>query len=357
MCGLAGILRAVTLTALTAVGAATAGAANVNVLNNSAHEAGKLLRDLLILKPSGVVNVRAFVDRTTPLPNDNTFDPRIVVDALNTAKTYYSMSEDSAVNHAPYSIVSNSFTGYTRGVEPAFYAVLSAHGLLDDWAYTRALPAGTPPPIYSAAIDDGARGVTGPGVEFSLAPGYKGFDTKDLSSTVAGATAIFVAMKLDHPDWTWPDVKGALRQTASNWPHGYDATGHGYGVIDYDSADAIKSATALYLQPPIVTLTMHGRFARVTFYPFRQTRRKAEVLYAVPPAYVWPVRNEYTDADLRAAAAKLVYVSNDADVSPSFSYPASASRMLMVVALTTDGAGHYSRVESFCRSTLPVPAP
>lgn len=309
------------------------------VLNNSAHEAAHLLTDLLILEPS------ATVDRTTMAPNDNTFDPNLVADSLNPLVTFYSQANDAPVNHSPYAVLSTPFTGYTLSIETANYATFEGNAIANGWSYSSSLAALTPPPVYSFTV---GLGLTGPGVEFTLSNNYKGFDTTSLSTVEVGVAALFAAMQINHSTWTWPDIKGALRQTAANWATGYDPTNFGYGVVDFDSATALANTNAIFLQPPVlqVSAVPPGRLS-VTLYPFRQSRRDHEIVFVAPLSYVWPLKNEYTTADLNASGGAGIYASNGTDVIPtavvSVSVPPGRYN---VIAFTTDGSGNYSRVEA-----------
>jgi hypothetical protein len=95
-------------------------------------------------------------------------------------------------------------------------------------------------------------------------------------------------------------------------------------------------------------MTTSDTTAQITLYPFRQTRRSHEVIYSINPTYVWPAgKSELLSADLAAAGATLLYNSNGTDVIPTVSIARPTIAPLWIVAFTTDGAGHFSRVEEF----------
>ncbi len=79
-----------------------------------------------------------------------------------------------------------------------------------------------------------------------------------------------------------------------------------------------------------------GTSLAVTLYPFRQTRRSFEVVYRIPSSYHWPLKNEYTSADIAAAGGTLLYTSNGSDNIPQFTYNATVAGTIDLVAFTTD---------------------
>ena len=255
----------------------------------------------------------------------------------------------AAPSRSPACSLSNSFSSYTNTIDTGNYATLVADGTLDNWAYVPNSPlASTAQPPTVAVTSNSSPGATGYGIEFSLASAYKGCDTSSPSGGTGVMAGLLAAVKLAHPTWNWWDIKGAFRQTAANWSTGYDHTNYGYGVVDYDSAVALASTSAVYLQPPVMTLSLSGFFYTVNLYPFRQSRRVREVVYAVPRSYSWPRKNEYVLADITASGGTLAYTSNGTDVIPTFTYVTSpAGPAVNLVAFTTDGSGAYSRVEEF----------
>ena len=345
------------VTALAAV-SAVARPAPVTVLINSAHGAGEAVEAIKILKGSAVLGTRIIVDTTVCAPNDTTYDPNFVWDSLSTTTPFYSVTANGggydcgppprSENHAPYTVLNRSFSSPPS--EAAHYGTLEAHHIVLSVAYLGPATnrAYVQPGIYTVnTASPNAGEKSGLGVEWALAADYKGMRSDAPSWVTADMSGILAAMRLDHPRWTVPDIVAALRQTASNWPTGYDASNWGYGTVDYDSADAIAGTAALYLEPPVVSVANYGCYATITLYPFRQTRRAHEAVYSVDPSYAWPVKNEYTATDISASGARLLHTSKGTDATPMFSYAPGVTGTATLIAFTTDGRGDYSRVESF----------
>ena len=335
---------------------------------NSAHGATYLLTDFGILKPSVVIGTQVVIDRTTCSPSDTTFDATFVTDATSNASYEFFPAQNgddcpstNAENFVPYNVLNQSFS------DPPIE--ISNYATLEQYDSTLSLPylapctyelSCTQPGIYSVntvSANQSQRPSSSSGVSFELSASYKGFNTTAASWVTAAMSAIYLALKYDHPTWTVPDITGALRQTAANWSTDYNASNYGYGVVDYDAADSISSTSSIYLEPPTVDVANYGYYARITLYPFRQTRRAYEVVYSENPSYSWPVKNEYTTSDLTAAGGTLLYTSNGTDVTPSFLYVPSVSGTLNIVAFTTDGSGNYSRVESFSKIAIALTNP
>jgi hypothetical protein len=344
----------------------TAAAPVIAALVNSAHGANQLYADFTILKSSALVGTSVILDRTTCSPSDTTAYPNFFV-AAGTATTaqFFSVRDGNkcgppitdAENYLPYRVLNYSFTG--GPTEDVYYALFAQYDQVASLPYLGSC-TGTgickQPGIYTVETvsqNQAGRRPSASGVEFEFSESYKGFDTYAASWVTAGMSAVLTALRYDHPTWTAPDIVAALRQTAANWSTGYSATNYGYGIVDYDKADAIASTAALYLQPPVMDIVKFPDYAAIILYPFRQTRRAHEVVYAVDPSYAWPVKNEYTTADITASRATLLYTSNGGDLTPTFSYtPAAPGRSVTLIAFTTDGKGHYSRVESFSAQQL-----
>lgn len=297
-----------------------------------------------------------------------TFDDNIIADTQNSSlNNANAASYQYPVNHAPYILANNSRTGYdlkTWG-DLGTYAQLQMSGLMMSWAFVQALPPGTPPPITSTTTTatSGPASLAGAnwGLEFGISNNYKGFDTSAASWVTAAMTAVLAAIKVDHPAWNWFDIKGALRQTASNWVTGWDAANFGYGAIDYDSATALASPAAIYLQPPILQAPSVSDKVSVTIYPFRSSRRHHEVVYLVPASYVFPTNSEFTAGEISNlinAGGQLVFTGNTTDTTPSgvASFTSIPGGRYKLVALTTDNAGAYSRVEAWSVQTVTVTA-
>jgi hypothetical protein len=350
----------------------TAPAASVvAALVNSAHGANQLVADFKILKPSSQLGTSVILDRTTCSPSDTTAYPNFFAAAgMDTMAPFFSVLDGNdcgppvrgAENYVPYGVLNYSFTGAPG--EDVYYSQLSRYDQAASLPYLGACVVAAicrQPGIYlveTASQNQDPLAPSASGVEFEFSASYKGFDTSAPSWVTAGMSAVLTALRYDHPTWTAPDIVAALRQTAANWSTGYSATNYGYGIVDYESADAIASAASLYLQPPVMEVINFGDYAAIVLYPFRQTRRAYEVLYAVAPSYPWPRKNEYTAADITASRAKLLYTSNGTDMTPTFSYtPATSGGAMTLVAFTTDGKGHYSRVESFSAQQVTVKSP
>lgn len=324
-----------------------------NVLNNSAHFAGTINSAITTLLGAGIVEVSMFNDQTNL---SSTFTPNMIPLATDTGATNFKIPSGVARNNAPYQVLSNPFSTYTNAIEMQNYAALEAGDIIDNWAYdpTSPLAVNAAPGVYVDAIDVTSDSLSGGGISFAMTPAYKGFDTTTLSSTTSNFGGILGALRHSHPSWSAPDIIAALRQTASNWASGYNPANHGFGAIDYDSATAIGSPAALFLQAPIFSVQMASNRATITLYPYRQTRRVNEVIYLVPSAYVWPVKDEYVLADITAAGGSLVYSSNPVDVIPiaTVSLTAYNPGTYKLVAFTSDGAGAFSRVEMFTPQTI-----
>lgn len=314
------------------------------------------------IAPAISATVGSSVIRNPIYIDDDLHPPSIfqtVVDATNASMNFYAPGASTAENHAPYPVINASACcANGQGDDALYYAKLLSQGAI----LTQAEAAGWggkfpsrigPGTLESAATSPNSNdGTTGWGVEFGLSSSYLGLDTSEDSWTSAEMAAFFAALKYSHQTWNWFDIKGAFRQTASHWSTGYSHTAYGYGFVDWTRANAVAGPSSLYLQPPGVTMANGGFYSRITLYPFRQTRRAYEVVYSVNPAYTWPVKNEYTAADIAASGATLLYTSNGSDVTPAYTYTPAASGTLTVVAFTTDGIGNYSRVEEFSTNSI-----
>jgi hypothetical protein len=360
------------LAAVRTIQAATAPA----VLINSGHAAPYVTKDLAILHPelnspsglSAIDNTCGGATTASACAANLQLDLTIVADSQNTSLANLNVATSQyPVNHAPYVLVNNSFSAYNQSfwdLQP--YAQLQADGVLMSWAYVETYEPGTPPPLVSvtttATSGPASLAATNWGLEFGMANNYKGFDTSAPSWVTAAMTAVLAAMKLDHPSWSWFDIKAALRQTASNWATGWNPAQFGYGAIDYDSATSIPSTAALYLQPPVLQLSKSadGKIV-VTLYPFRSSRRAYEVVYVIPTGYLFPMKNELTAADISnlvSAGGQLVFTGSHSDVIPTgeASFTPTPGMAYTLVAFTTDGLGSYSRVETWCPQSVTDPA-
>ena len=330
------------------------------ILNGGTHAADHL--GPAITAVGGTPNTTTFTDRmsdTDPL--------NVVVESSNTVGTpFFSYPSGTATNHAVYQVINSSMAGYYIGEDQGNYAILQPQGTIYSRPFAQAGQApGTPPPIVEAASSspNSSNGGTGNGIEFGLSASYLGLDTTADSWVSAYMAGFLAQLNVNHPTWTWGDIKGALRQTAANWAGGYDPTSYGYGAINFASANAIASTSAIYLQPPQLVAGILNSQVHITLYPFRTTRRDHEVVYTYTSAPVFPGgKNEYTTADLNAInttyGGTLVFTSNGTDVIPSGI--ASGDHVNdpgthLLVAYTTDGAGNYSRGEQ-AYSVVTTPA-
>jgi hypothetical protein len=331
-----------------------------NVLNNSAHAAGNIAPAINVVLGAGHVDTDIFVDMSSL--SQTGADSNIVALATDTGHTNYSAANNAPTNHAPYALTSNSYSGWSPSTDQSAYATSIANGLASSWAFCpfpSAFPAGTPPPVVDTTIlQTGSTCFSSAGsggLEFNIPANYKGLDTSSPSGGTATFSGLLMGLKYNHPTWNWQDIKGALRQTASNWATGW-ATGTGFGDINYDTANAVASSSAIYLQGPLVNVTQtSGNTYTATLYPYRQTRRVNEAVYVVSTSYSWPAKNEYTLADITASGATLLYTSNGTDINPTFSFALHLPvGNYYVMGFTLDGSGGYSRVDGYTPNTVAV---
>jgi hypothetical protein len=341
-----------------AVFANSAGAAP-NVLNAGTHADVDIAPAVQAALGPGVVDSAIDVDYDPPASI-----AQALTDSLSTSATLYSVASSHAVNHAPYAVVNGSYCcSHGQGDDPTYYPSLSTTGQILSIGFALQvgglLPTGTAPPTATttASAPNSTNGGTWWGIEFGLSSSYFGLDTSADSWVSAEMAGFLAALKYEHPTWNWFDIKAALRQTASNWATGYSHTAYGYGFIAWIDANAIGSPSQLYLQPPGMRIVNNGSSLSGTLYPYRQTRRVNEVVYSVALSYQWPVKNEYTAADLSASGGTLIFTSDRTDHTPQFTYQATTTGTVNLVAFTNDGAGHYSRVEEFSVMSESVTAP
>lgn len=288
---------------------------------------------------------------------------------LNASGTYLAGNTTTPpINHAPYALANLSFCCWSTDgaflsfvpMDTQLYNALQTQNAILAVSYGGSLalpnprPLNTQPPIVttSGSATNSGDGATGGGIEFGLSPSYLGLNTSADSFISAEIAGFLLAMQYQHPTWNLQDIKGALRQTASNWATGYNPTAYGYGLLDYASATAVTSPAAVFLQPPEVGVQQFTGSLLVTLYPYRQARRVQEVLYSVNPSYVWPLKSEYTAADLVASGGTLLFTSNGALQTSTFTFVPLVSGSVTLLAFTTDGTGAYSRVESFSAQTF-----
>ena len=333
--------------------------AGPNVLSSTAHAAEDIGPAIVAVLGAGHVDVDIFVDETSTDNGTNFLGTGMIAAAVNATRVNFQVANPSnQVNHAPYAIVTQSSLGFSvSNLDLMFYSSLQSNGVLYSWPMVYPDGTPTPPPVISTNIEAGAINPNrGGAIEFSMSANYKGLDTSTSSAVTAGFAGLLAAFMHNHTGWTMQDAKAAFRQTGPNWSTGW-STNLGYGNIDWDSANLISSTGSLYLQPPIITAVSAGmNKLTITDYPYRQTRRDHEVVGLFPSGYPWPVKNEYTTADLTTAVAAggmLIYTSNSTDMIPTATVSFSvAPGAYDLIGFTTDSAGHFSRVELFSR--IPV---
>jgi hypothetical protein len=337
-----------------------------SLLNNSSHAAfdGELVANLV---GPGVWGTTVFVDATQP----NTASPQfvspaaLIQDATNAANTYYTAGTGTPVNHQPYRVVSMSSSGYGLALDLQDYTAAVSGNVLLNMAYVGSLNpgvAGQPPPVAMTVVDFCQDGSASYGAEFCVNQGYHQAEhcfTDSPSNTTNCFSQMLLALAYKHPGWNNFDLVAAFQQTAANWSSGYAHAAFGYGAVNFEAATAVASATlacpssgtpaSLCLRPPLLLIQKPGCNAQLTLFPALTTRRLAggfEAIYTVNPAYAWPLKNEYSAADLSAAGASLLYASNGSDVLPGYTYVPAAAGTVSFAAFSSDGKGHYSRMEA-----------
>lgn len=330
-----------------------------NILNVGGHAAGSIASSINDALGSGKVDNPLFVDYDT-----NMTLGIAISDAQNPSSTnIVSVASGNPVNHAPYFALNASYanlvyTAPNNFFDINYYASLLSSGMMFSLPLavqeeSPSIPSGIGPPVSAVVVSsaNSSNGGTGWGITLGIPVSYKGLSTTFDSQNSAYMGGFLLALKYNHSTWNPFDINAALRQTASRWATGYDHTQFGFGLLDWDSANAIASTSSLYLQGPGLTVYNHGYYANLLLFPFRQTRRQKEVVYSVSSSYTWPVKNEYTATDIAASGGTLLFTSNGSDVTPQFTYTPPATGSVTFVAFTIDGAGGYSRVEEFSENT------
>lgn len=340
-------------------------AASPTILSNTDHAAGDIQAAITALSGPTIAVDQTCATGTSPPcePTVQFVNPTTFVGyATNTGQTEYQAGTATVRNSAPYAVITQSSTGYSlSGYEQTVYGSLQSGNILYNMPYCNGANADPAPPIAMSTVlpnnaipSGGAQCQAMTGVEFSITLGYKGFDTSSPSGTAASMAGVFAVMKQNHPTWTWGDIKGALRQTASNWATGYAANavnggvrGFGFGNINYDSANAIPNTGSIYLQASGMGIANFGYYAIITLYPFLTSRRSKEVVYI---GGTWPAAssgNELTATQVTAAGGTKVIDDAGATGAQSFTYIPAASGNATFTVLTLDASGNASRVESF----------
>jgi hypothetical protein len=363
-----------------------------SVLNDSNHVVSDLTADLTVLGiaysgtlgPSSTVLA---VNQTCPgACTIYTSTLGMIEDATNLAQTEFAADSTTTVTPlVPYQVINESFASYTlAGDDQTYYSTLEADKIVYSIAYCGIPSVGDYPavafvtvlPNNSVANFPGTseKAVCGyaQGVEFSI-PVTNGLWTpisgggsvvvSSASATTEAMSAVLVALKSNHPNWTWGDIKSVLRTTASNWSTGYttynsNGPSYGYGNINYPSANSYTGT--IYLQPPGMAIQGSNTNPVLTLYPFMTTRRSGEVIYAFssPPVFPSPgSMNEYTYTEISALVntyrGSLLYSSNGASGVQTYTYRLpSVKKPVYFVAFTVDNisqltTANYSRAEIY----------
>jgi hypothetical protein len=272
---------------------------------------------------------------------------------------FVSVASGNPVNHAPYAALNISATGYNLSIDEQAYQLAGSWATLIAQPLAAGVqgpqPSGTPPPTAMQVVSsaESADGGTGWGIEFavetnSVPTAAPGWSVSEDSWVSPEGLAIAVAIKHNHPTWSWFDIKGALRQTASNWFTGYSHATFGYGTMNYSAATGIVSPQQIYLEPSGLYILGNSTAAvQLTLAPFLQSRYASALILSCSNAHGWSIKNEYTTADVTAGCnlAQPILsttVSGGAFATVTLSTPGT----YYLIPFTTDGLGHYSRVET-----------
>jgi DNA-binding beta-propeller fold protein YncE len=315
----------------------------VKVLNDSRHAYGGITSTIDQLLGPGHVGTDIIVDSTNmggsgPLSTD-------VSKALDTTATYYDQNGNPVASRAPYQIFSTSGTLYS-GDNDSEYNLTSTNDVVHNYAYSAALPAGTPPPAFHVAPGQSSYG-SGPGVEWTLDCGI--FDCSSLSSLTADNAGIMAVLRYNHPTWNQFDVKAALRQTGSNWATGYNPNSFGFGQVNYATANALTD-NQIALQPPVASGSINSGLITFHIYPFKQTRRVKDVLFQFPstPSFHGA---ELTLAQIQALGGTKVSEysgTNSTNVQPLGNTAVNNAYFVWFTAdNSTDGSAHFSRIDTY----------
>jgi hypothetical protein len=322
----------------------------VALLNNTTHAADAVTSTFQAI--FGVYPAQDHLVYADQSSNDSTYTslPEIAADRK---RINYSILTDKPANHALYRVLSNAF-------EPVItnYPLLVANDVLNVWPYVRVELPGMPPQPFTPVIGNVFQGLTGDAVEVGIAPGYRGLDTSTASSVTAVFATLIAIVMAEHPRFKACDIQAMFRQTAANWSTGYDPANYGYGILDADAANNIQATSAIFLQPPMfdfVTQKKQKVNGFLTLQPFRQSRRVTELVYFAPADYAWPMKDEYSASDLAASGAVLAYDNAGGGPVTNLGVPLPATPGTYdAIAFTTDGAGNFSRVDSFIPRTFSV---
>jgi hypothetical protein len=247
-------------------------------------------------------------------------------------------------------ILSSSFSGWQSLYDSLLYQKLTQNGMVHVYAYVPTVPQpeNAPPPAAFVTVNR-IGGKTGHGIEFGIPTTY--MHGKGQSSTPSGVTAqlagLMACLRFLHPAWNWFDVKAALRQTAANYPSGYDPQKYGYGVVDYPAANALHDARELPLFAPAAVLhSQQGNALPFSINPFLQTRRAADALFKFRSA-PGTSRSELSLAEIMARGGQLVFLGDSAKSGNSAVYPVTREELAYFVWFTRDAGGRFSRIEPY----------
>jgi hypothetical protein len=248
-------------------------------------------------------------------------------------------------------ILSSSFSGWQMQYDSLLYQKLTQNSMVHVYAYEpRAVPPENAPPPAAFVTVNRIGGKTGPGIEFGVPMTY--MHGKGQSVWPSGVTAqlagLMACLKFQHPAWNWFDVKAALRQTAANYPTGYNPQNYGYGVIDYPAANALRDARVLPLFAPAAVLRpQRGNLLPFSINPFQQTRRAADALFKFRSAPA-PSLSELSLAEIMDRGGQLIFLGDSTKSgSNSAGYPVTREELAYFVWFTRDAAGKFSRIEPY----------
>ncbi len=332
-----------------------------NVLSNSDHAASNIQSALTALSISGVV-----VNQTCASPCGSAIiapGSPFILFALG-AGPFYALNSSTVVNHQPYTVLTESTTNYSEVLDQQNYNTLETNGIIYSMPHCPTMPLSPdyPPVTMVNVLPAGASSHTvatcgyDGGTEFSLSANYLyAGSTGSPSATGATMAGILAAMKNTQSTWNWFDIKGALRQTASNWATGWTQNNGGalgYGNVNYAAASTLASTANIFLQAPGFVVINHGYYAQILLYPFATTRRVKEEIFV---GGSWPAAstiNEMTATQVTAAGGThIAQCDNTGTTAFSCSYAVPATGSATFTALTLDASGNGSRVESFSQIT------
>ena len=247
-------------------------------------------------------------------------------------------------------ILSSSFSGWNYLLDSAGYQQLTANGMLHVYAYEprKPQPPEAPPPAAFATVNSIGR-TTGGGIEFGVPADY--MHGKGQSASPSGVTAqvagLMASLKYRHPSWNWFDVKAALRTTAANYPSGYDPHNYGYGVINFQKANAITNATQLALFAPSAVI-LGQKSDRLVFQinPFKQTRRFTDVVFRFRKRPTATLK-ELTLAEITLMGGEYLFSSYLYNDAQTYTYRITRGETAYLVWFTQDTSSKYSRIEPY----------